>query len=239
LRGGLQQMVAALVGRLDPGSLLTSRSVLALDRENQKFTLALSDGSHLTADEVVFATPAFTTAKLVSPLDPDLASRLNSIRYVSTATVSLGFPRSDFTHALNGFGFVVPRCEDRNVRACTWSSQKFRGRAPEGHVLLRAFVGGAGAEHLVNHDDVALAAMVRDELRTMMGLRAEPVLTRVYRWEKANPQYDVGHQARIAEIDARLAKMPGLHVAGGAYHGLGIPDCIENGARVAARILRT
>ena len=238
LRGGMQQMIASLVSRLQPGSLLTGCSVQTVSRENQRFTLSLSDGTRLAADEVVFATPAFITAQLVQKLDAELTDELRGLRYVSTATVSLGFRRSDLTHPLNGFGFVVPRCEDRKLRACTWSSQKFSGRAPEGHVLLRAFVGGAGAEHFVNGSDAEIAAMVRDDLRTMMGIAAEPVLSKVYRWENANPQYDVGHQARIGAIDKRVAHLPGVHLGGAAYHGVGIPDCIDDGTRIATRILQ-
>ncbi|HEX7593046.1 MAG TPA: FAD-dependent oxidoreductase, partial [Anaerolineae bacterium] len=111
-------------------------------------------------------------------------------------------------------------------------------RAPEGYALVRAFIGGARAEHLVEQDDAALAEMARDELRAMMGITATPVLTKVYRWHKANPQYEVGHQARIAEIDQLIAQQHGLHLAGGAYHGVGIPDCIESGMRIANEILK-
>ena len=151
--------------------------------------------------------------------------------------MSLGFRRAELTHPLNGFGFVVPRSEKRQILACTWSSTKFNDRAPDGHALVRAFIGGAHAEHLVDQDDAALAQMAREELRAMMGITAMPVLTKVYRWQKANPQYEVGHQARIAEIDRRVASHRGLHLVGGAYHGVGIPDCIQDGARVAEEII--
>ena len=136
---------------------------------------------------------------------------------------------------MNGFGFVVPRSEHRQILACTWSSTKFDNRAPDGHALVRAFIGGAhaDAQRLVDQDDAALAEMARDELRAMMGITAMPVLTKVYRWQKANPQYEVGHQARISEIDQLAAQHGGLHLAGAAYHGVGIPDCIEEGKRVA------
>jgi oxygen-dependent protoporphyrinogen oxidase len=239
LRGGLQDLTDAIVARLAPrrDALLPNRSVVAVTRDGGAYDLALSDGAHLHADEIVFASPAYAAADLVQGIDPALADSLRAIRYVSTATVSLGFRRAELSHPLNGFGFVVPRSEKRQILACTWSSTKFNDRAPDGHALVRAFIGGAHAEHLVDQDDAALAEIAREELRAMMGITAIPVLTKVYRWQKANPQYEVGHQARIAEIDRRVASHCGLHLAGGAYHGVGIPDCIQDGARVAEEII--
>jgi oxygen-dependent protoporphyrinogen oxidase len=237
LRGGLQQMIDAIQTRLGPASLMLDRSVLRVTREGAACTLALSDGTTLRADDVIFATPAFATADAIEGIDPILARSLRQIRYVSTATVSFGFRRSELEHRLDGFGFVVPKSEKRRILACTWSSTKFDGRAPDGFVLVRAFIGGARSERLVDEDDDALAAMTRDELRAMMGIKAAPVLTQVYRWNKANPQYEVGHQARVAEIDRLAAQHSGLHLAGGAYHGVGIPDCIESAKRVVDKIL--
>jgi oxygen-dependent protoporphyrinogen oxidase len=183
------------------------------------------------------ATPAYVTAELVRGLDPALAEALRVIRYVSTATVSLGFRRTELAHPLDGFGFVVPRSERRRIIACSWSSTKFDHRAPDGYALLRAFVGGAHAEHLAEQDEVTLVQMVREELRAMMGITAVPVLTKVYRWPKANPQYEVGHQERVAEMEQMAARHAGLYLVGSAYHGVGIPDCIQDGARVAEKIL--
>ncbi|MDE3087789.1 MAG: protoporphyrinogen oxidase [Chloroflexota bacterium] len=239
LRGGLQQMTDALVARLNRPSLISNRRVVGIAPGADGYRVTLSDGAHLSADEIVFATPAYATADLVAPIAPALADALRAIRYVSTATVSLGFKRAELTHPLDGFGFVVPRSEKRKIIACSWSSTKFNHRAPAGYALVRAFIGGAhaDAERLVAQNDAALAQMAREELRAMMGITATPVLTKVYRWSKANPQYEVGHLARIAEID-RLAQAAGVHLAGGAYHGVGIPDCIESGARVAEKILK-
>jgi protoporphyrinogen/coproporphyrinogen III oxidase len=237
LRGGLQQMTESLVRQLNPEALLATRSVVGLSREAGGYELALSDGLHLRADAVVLAAPAYVSASLLREMDPSLASKLEAIRYVSTATVSLGFRGAQVKHSLDGFGFVVPRSERRKIIACTWSSTKFDNRAPEEHVLVRAFVGGAHREDLAEQDDDSIARMARAELREMMGIEATPVLTRVYRWKKGNPQYDVGHQDRIAEIDRLTAQHAGLYIAGAAYHGVGIPDCIQDGERVAKQIL--
>jgi oxygen-dependent protoporphyrinogen oxidase len=236
LRGGLQQMTDALVARLDRHSLLANRRVVAVTRDGGTYEIAQSDGTHLRADEIVFASPAHVTADLVEPFAPALAEALRAIRYVSTATVSLGFKREEMAHPLDGFGFVVPRSEKRKIIACSWSSTKFNDRAPAGYALMRVFIGGAQAEHLAEEDDCTLTEIAREELRAMMGIAATPALTKVYRWHKANPQFEVGHQTRIAEID-RLAQEAGVRLAGAAYHGVGIPDCIESGARVTDEIL--
>ncbi len=237
LRGGLQELVDSLVARLQGESLRLNRAVVSVTRVDGAYSIALSDGARLDADEVVFATPAYTTADLIQPLAPALASQLRALRYVSTATVSLGFNRAELNHSLGGFGFVVPRREKRRIIACSWSSTKFNHRAPQGYALVRVFIGGARAEHLAEQDDATLAQIAREELREMMGIIAPPVLTRVYRWRKANPQYEVGYSARIAEIESLAAAQRGLHLVGSAYHGVGIPDCIESAKHVAEKIL--
>ena len=236
LRGGLQELVDAMVARLQPGNMLLNHHVLALARNRDRYEILLNDGMRIRADEVVFATPAYATADLVREIDPELASKLRAIRYVSTATVSLGFRHCDIKRPLDGFGFVVPRGEQRRIMACSWSSVKFNHRAPADCALLRVFVGGAGAEDLAELDEAALVDLARQELRATMGITGKPLLTRAYRWSKANPQYEVGHQARVAEIDRMVASHPGLHLAGAGYHGAGIPDCIQSGAAVAQAI---
>lgn len=237
LRGGLQELVEALAAQLDPASVLLNRSVVKVTREEAGYGLVLSGGEHTRADALVLATPAYTSADLIEPIDSKLASSLRSIRYVSTATVSLGYRRDEVGHSLQGFGFVVPRSEKRKIIACTWSSTKFDYRAPEGHVLVRTFIGGAQAEHLAEQDAGVLAQMAREELRAMMGITATPVLTKVYRWSKANPQYAVGHQGRIEQLDRAVSGHRGLYLVGSAYRGVGIPDCIQDGMRTADQIL--
>lgn len=233
LRYGLQQFAEAIAARLEDTELLLGRSAVAATPVRDGYAVKLSDGSQFIADELVFATPTHVTADILEGVDPVTAHALRQIRYVSSATVSLGFPRAEVEHALDGFGFVVPRTEKRKIIACTWSSTKFPNRAPAGSVLLRAFLAGTAAEQ----DEGTLKETVRDELRAMMGITADPTLAMVYRWRKANPQYEVGHQARVAEIERRIGSQPGLHLTGSAYHGAGIPDCIEGGARVASEII--
>jgi oxygen-dependent protoporphyrinogen oxidase len=236
LRGGLQQLVDTLVARLDPKSILLNRQILSITPEPSGYRISFSDGDHLHADDIVFATPAHVTADLLALLDPALAAKLHAIRYVSTATVSFAYKRSELGHDLDGFGFVVPHSEGRRITACSWSSTKFNHRAPEDGVLLRAFVGGDRAQELAEQSEEQLAAMVQEELKITMGITAKPVLTRVYRWNKGNPQYDVGHLQRLDEIEYMTANHPGLHLAGAAYRGAGVPDCIQSAQKVATAI---
>lgn len=236
LRGGLQRLTEEIVARLNPDALLLNRTVKTIRQTENGYDLHLSDGTYLKADLVVFATPAYASGEMLSELDPALAAKLKQIRYVTTATVSLGFKRSEIEHSLSGFGFVVPRSEKRKIIACAWSSTKFNHRAPDDCVLIRAFVGGAQAEHLAEQDEATLAQLVRDEFRDALGITATPVLTKVYRWQKANPQYEVGHLETVAELERLAAGHKGLYLAGAAYRGVGVPDCIADGKKVAEEI---
>jgi oxygen-dependent protoporphyrinogen oxidase len=163
------------------------------------------------------------------------ATDLASIAYVSTATVSLAYRRADVARPLRGFGFVVPRAEERQIMAGTFSSLKFPGRAPADGVLVRAFVGRAGREETAGLPDDELVAVVRDELASIVGLRAEPLFTRIFRWPRGMPQYRVGHGPLIDRIESGIADLPGIEIAGGYLHGIGIGDCIREGAAAAGR----
>lgn len=168
-----------------------------------------------------------------------MADLLGQIRYASTANISLGYRRADVSppHTLDGFGFMVPKSENRQMTACTWTSTKFDHRAPEDGVLLRIFVGGDRRENLVDLPDDELVALVRAELAEIMGITAEPLLHRVFRWPQANPQYDVGHLDRVAAMEALAAEVPGLYLVGSAFRGIGIPDCIKSALTAADQTL--
>lgn len=237
LKKGMGELVETLTKRLDPATRMTGSGVIGIQLRSMAYELLLADGRRLEADAVILATPAFVTADLLKQLDPLLSDRLIKIPYVSTATVSLAYKRSGFSHPLNGFGFVVPRSERRTILACTWTSTKFPHRAASDHVLVRCFVGGAGREELALQDEASLIKMVCEDLKAIMGISVEPVLTKVYRWEKANPQYNVGHLEEVAEIEKMAAQHPGLFVAGAAYRGVGVADCIHQGAQTAEKVL--
>jgi len=238
LAGGVQELTDALARQLEPKDLKLQCRVNSVSFENGQYILELLDGSTITADHVVFTTPAFVTADILDELDPVLAAKLRGIRYVSTATVSLGFKRSDIKCPLNGFGFIVPSTEGRRINACSWSSRKFDNRAPEDSVLLRVFVGGALGEQFAEQDEQALIELAREELRTILGITAKPVLAKAYRWRKASPQYEVGHHDRVAEIERLAATHPGLYLTGSSFHGAGIPDCVLRGMDTAIKIVK-
>jgi oxygen-dependent protoporphyrinogen oxidase len=186
---------------------------------------------------VIVATEAHQAARLLRYVDPALSQLLGEIPCASSATVSLGYRREAIPHPLDGFGFVVPRSEGRPILACTFSSVKYPARAPAGHALLRVFLGGALAEGVLDAGDAALATLARDELARVLGVTAPPVLTRVWRHPASMPQYVVGHLARIDAIERALAAHPGLALAGGAYRGVGIADCVRSGEAAAERLL--
>jgi len=238
LTGGVQRMTDALAARLEPQQIRLNSRVRSVTRDNDRYRIEMADGSFLHADNIVLATPAYVTAEIIESLDPLLAKRLRAIRYASTATVSLGFRRSELNCELQGLGFIVPANELRRINACTWSSTKFSHRAPEDRVLIRVFIGGALSEELAEQDEAALIALAREELREILGITATPVLAKAYRWHKASPQYDVNHQALVRELEQIAAMHPGLYLAGAAYRGAGIPDCLTQARDTALKIAR-
>ena len=238
LHGGLSEMVQALVARFGSLRVLVGRRVRAVRVIGLRrgYDVTIEGEKPLAVDALILATPAYDAAPLLEPLDGELAALLRGIPYASTATISLGFRRQDFSHRLDGYGFVVPRIEGRALLAVTWTSSKWSHRAPDDAVLLRAYVGGAGREAVLEQSDNGLVSLVRAELRAMMGIAEAPVLARVYRWPRSMPQYLVGHLERVAAIDERLARWPGLFLTGAGYRGVGIPDCIRDGLDTAERV---
>lgn len=235
-RNGMQELVHALRQHLD-GDCRLETGVRTIRRgANNSYELALSEGSTLTADNVILAVPAYVAAGLIADLSPETAERLNDIRYVSTGTISLAFKRDEVSHPLDGFGLVIPRSENRRINAVTWTSTKFNERAPEGHVLLRVFFGGSRRPEMMDVDDNALLSIVLGELSALMGIDAQPVLHRIYRWRRANPQYDVGHLERVEAIEAALPE--GIYVTGSPYRGIGIPDCVHQAQQTVQKIVK-
>jgi oxygen-dependent protoporphyrinogen oxidase len=231
-RNGMQTLVDRLAQRLPEGAIRLRTPVTALERVARGWRL---NGTDL-CDAVIVATPAPQTASLLQPVAPALAQELAAIAYASTVTVNVAYRREDIPHPLDGFGFVVPYSEGRKILACTISSLKYAGRAPAELVLLRAFVGGALQPELCGLDDHALEHIVASELRVLLGVVAEPVLTRIARYPQAMPQYHVGHLDRLVRIDQHVAQLPGLALAGNAYRGVGIPDCIHSGESAAVAV---
>ncbi len=237
---GVGQLVAALETALAECRLIKGTRVVSITRgEGETYRVGLDTSETLFADTVVMATPAYVTAKLLNPLSQNIAAILSTFEYVSTATITLAFPKWEINKPFMGFGFICPEKERRRISACTWSSLKFNHRSPEDHVLLRCFVGGPGKEEMVELDDAQLIHIALEELADLLDLTAEPVLTRVYRWRKANPQYHVGHLEKVRQtFDLCIKELPGIYLTGSAYEGVGIPDCIHQGNKAAQRIIQ-
>jgi protoporphyrinogen/coproporphyrinogen III oxidase len=237
LREGMQQLVESLTARLSLGTVRRHYAVTAVRPVGEGWQVDGEDGSVLHADGVVLATPAFQTARILQVLDSGLAGQLSGVSYSSAATVSLAYRREQVPHPLNGFGFVVPRIENRALIACSFSSVKYLGRAPEGYVLLRAFVGGWLQEELFNLDDTEMEHAVRQELGQLLGAQTAPLFVRIARYPRSMPQYVVGHLRLVGEIERKVARYPGLALAGSAYRGVGIADCVRSGEAAAETIL--
>lgn len=237
---GLAEIVEALIEslRVKGANLQLNTRVTSVSRDLQLGTwnLELDNKETLITDGLILATPAFASGKLLASFDPALASVLESIDYASTATVSLAYRQSDLSRDLDGYGYVIPRREGRKALACTWTSTKFPHRAPEGYALIRVFVGRAGQDIPWNENE--LLDLAKEELRLTLGIRAEPLLHRVFMFDKAMPQYNLGHPEKLRQIDAALQNHPGLALAGNGYRGIGIPDCIHSGELAVEIVMR-
>ncbi len=240
LKEGLSEMIDTLTSSLlkfKNTSMRTNETVTGVLSKNDGYEINITGGGQIKADAVIIAAPAYAASSLLSGLDAELSQKLLSIPYVSTATVSIAFKRPDVRHPMNGFGFVVPKTEKRRIMAATWTSVKFKYRAPEDYVLIRCFVGGSKNSELIKLSDEEITAVVREELKYIMGIDAEPVLARVYRWKNSMPQYTVGHEERVNWIEERASRHHGLYLTGSAYHGIGISDNIRQGEIVAKKAL--
>ena len=237
LKDGLSEMPATIVQNLKMTKILTNREVAGVDKRDI-FKISLKNGEVLDADTVVFATPSYETASLLTGINDSISALLNKIPYASTATVSLAFKKESISNPMNGFGFLVPRQEKRRITGATWVSRKFSYRSPDDSVLIRCFIGGSHNEKLVFLNDKDMIEMVKGELRDIMGITSEPLLTRIYRWEKAMPQYTIGHEERLSILDKKLSEYPGMFLTGSSYRGSGISECIKDGQLTAEFVLK-
>ncbi len=235
LRGGMGSLIETLDRRVADTCEIVRGRVRDLSRVANGWHLGLEGGS-ASAEHVILAIPAHEAARLINSAAPRLAGLLAQIGYTSSVVAALAYPRSGFDHALNGFGFLVPRAENGSLAACTWVNTKFDSRVPSDRVLLRAFLAGEAAERAATASDETVLSDTNAELRKWMGFGGTPTFGRVHRWDRAMPRYEVGHGQRLREIEARVPTLPGLHLAGNGYDGLGIPDCVRRSERIAAAI---
>ncbi|WP_455217936.1 protoporphyrinogen oxidase [Kaarinaea lacus] len=232
---GMSVLPLAIASRLG-ARLRLSTPVESIAREGNRYALHIKDGEKVEADRVILASPAYTQAIMLRDIAPDISNELENISYPSLSVCCLGFKQEKIKHDLNGFGFLVPSREKRNILGTLWDASIFPQRAPEGHVLLRTMVGGANHPDLALLPEEKLVDLVRRDLRDIMGVNVEPDFVRVYRHEQAIPQYNVGHQQRLENIDQLLKKFPGLILTGNAYRGVALNDCVANANRLAEQL---
>ena len=237
-RNGIQTILDTL--REKVGSSATIRSecpISSVKRQNEGWSISAVGGETENYDAVILALPTHRAARVVEGVSPELAEGLRGIEYASSAIVVSGHNLSDIKHPLDAFGLVIPEIENRDVIAVSFSSRKFPGRAPEGKVVLRTFVGGAMHPEKMALSDEDMKQTVRRELSSMLGVSGEPDFEEVVRYENSMPQYHVGHLDRVAKIEQQVANLPGLELAGNAYRGVGIPDSIASGESAAERLM--
>lgn len=233
---GLSLLTETLKDRIGPHLLVASTEITSVAR-------SLEERWHLQAtkhlddpnfDVIVFCLPSDRLSGMVGSFDANLSAHLASISFASSAVLNFVYRRSDIPHALDAFGFVVPACEQRSILAASFSSQKFPGRAEDGAVVIRSFVGGVLNSEILNKPDEEIEDLVASDLRLYLGINAAPKEKFIFRYPNSMPQYNVGHFALLKRIESRLVKLPGIYLAGNSYHGVGIPDCIESAGKAAS-----
>ncbi|MFG0333851.1 MAG: protoporphyrinogen oxidase [Maioricimonas sp. JB049] len=244
LKGGMSELLEALSRRLNANDALRlDCPVVAIQPAHQAdwsgYAIGRADGTTEHVDAVILAVPAYRAADLLDDWNRELAEALRGIEYASSGIVISGHRLENVRHPLDAFGLVIPHIEQRQILAVSFLSRKFHGRAPEGRVVLRTFVGGALQPELLEQSDDDLISMVHGELRDILGVEGEPDFVRVARWHRKMPQYHIGHLERVQQIESLTRRSPGLFIAGNAYHGVGIPDCIRSGEQAAQRALET
>lgn len=239
LRTGMSTLVTTLADHLPRNCLQLDSPVTELANVDGCWQLTIGGPrpSTIYTDGVVLATPAHLSACLLNRVDAELTEWLRAIPYASCAVVGLGYRRDQIAHRLDGAGFVVPLIEQRTILSCSFSSVKYGGRAPEGCVLLRAFVGGHCQSGLLKLSSNHLIELAEREVGDLLRIRGAPTLRRIVRHHRALPQYHVGHGSRVASIEARLRRWPSMAIAGSSLHGIGVPACIQSGESAADQIV--
>jgi oxygen-dependent protoporphyrinogen oxidase len=237
LQAGLTSLIDAIAKRLPPQAVRLQTPVQRIQRVGNTWQLELFGDGQESFDAVILATPSHVTGRLLASVDPELSELLGRVEHSGTAVVTVAYRREQIAHPLDGMGFVVPAVEESPILAVSFSSQKYPHRAPDGRELLRAFVGGARREELAEMPTGKLVPMVLAELDRLLGIQGSPIYRSVAHWPSTMPQYHVGHRELVAQIDARVALLPNVALAGNAYHGVGIPNCIHSGEQAAEAVL--
>jgi oxygen-dependent protoporphyrinogen oxidase len=236
LKNGMQHLAETVVSRLTPTALLTNAPVQAIEHAADAWVVSAGMQSD-EFDAVIIALPAPAAAQVLRTVSPELSAELGAIQYSSSITVALGYHRGVRQSLPPGFGFLVPRSEGKKLLAATFVHNKFSHRAPEDRALLRCFFAGKNAEDVWPLSDDRILGIVRNELQQILGVRAEPLFARVYKWKSAMAQYGVGHLERLDRMERLRQQLPGLALAGNAYRGIGVPDCVRSGRDAAQQLV--
>jgi oxygen-dependent protoporphyrinogen oxidase len=236
---GMRVLTQSLGKKLPAGSIELKAEVVSLrwDSSQKLWCVRLGNGREMEAEAVCLALPAYLSGNLLEGVDQEISKKLRMIRYASTATVNLAYRVEDIHQSIDGFGFVVPAIEGREMLACTFSHVKFAGRAPQELALLRVFMGGALQPKVFEYEDAELLRVIKQNLKELLGIVANPILSRIERWPLSMAQYRVGHLDLVADIEERLERFPTLQLAGNAFTGIGIPDCIHRGEICADNLM--
>jgi protoporphyrinogen/coproporphyrinogen III oxidase len=235
LKTGMQQLPDAILAQLPAEALHANSPVQAVQRQDRGWVVSAGYQSD-TFDAVIVATPAASAALLLEISSAPLAAELRTIPYSSSVIVALLFGQQVRDALPPGFGFLVPQSEGKRMLATTFVHNKFAHRAPPDRALLRCFLGGSRDEQILQLADEEILGIVREELRQILGISAQPLFTRLYRWKGAMAQYTVGHLERIERIEKLRKQLPGLALAGNGYRGIGVPDCVRSGEEAAGEV---
>jgi oxygen-dependent protoporphyrinogen oxidase len=238
----MQTLVDAVVSQLNRTTMHLNTRVSRITKDAdgyqaQVIVPSVKQPSPLHAKAVIVTTPAFVSSQILKELDPTIAETLGTIPYASSALVNLAFDESMLPE-LDGYGYVIPKVEEREALACTWTSRKWSQRAPKGKLLLRVYIGRYGQEDVTRYSNERLLDIAQREIKETLGINETPTLHRIIRYAKGIPQYNMGHLDRITALETSLSQHPGLHMAGAMFHGVGIPDCIASGESAATEVLR-
>ena len=234
---GMQRLTDAMADAAGRDRMRTGVAVSAIERDGERWVVTLEDGERIEGDGVVVATECWAAAPLMRSVDTAIADALEGIESSSSATISLAFKEDEVGIDMDAFGLLCPVIEKRKMMAATFSSTKWPGRAPTGRVLMRGFVGGPHNQAIMEESDERLVEIVLSEMRDILGVKGDPLFSRVYRWHLGMPQYTIGHLDRVETMESRAREIPGLWLGGGSYRGVGIPNCIEGGEAGVSKIL--
>ncbi len=236
-KDGMKTIVDKLEDKLTEADINLLESAVKIEKIGDKWEIFTDKQKQYVAEGLIITSPSHTALGLIHNIDPGLSDNLSAIECASSAVVILGYNKKNVNNPIDGFGFVVPRSEKSNLIACSITSNKFNNRAPDGYILLRCFVGGVLNKPILNLEDKEIISKVHQEISNILQIRGEAIFSKISRYDKSMPQYNVGHYKLVLLIKSQIDKLNGLEIAGNAYDGVGIPDCINSGEKAAESLI--